>query len=218
MKRAVVHTAILAITSLCLSGGLIAFAQPPGGAGQGQPQPMQQPAPRPGTSPNMNGPGSAGYNPGPTNTPPQNTPQKVNDKKFLRKAAEGGMAEVALGKLAAEKGSTPAVKQFGEKLVNDHTQANNELKQVAANEKIQIPDSLDAKQQRQVSKLSALSGQKFDKAFLKDQVKDHRKDVREFRNEAQGGSNPAVKQFASKVLPVLEEHLSIAKNLKKSGQ
>ncbi len=136
--------------------------------------------------------------------PGENTPTttRVDDKKFVKDAALGGMTEVELGKLAAQKASSDAVKQFGQKLVDDHTKANDELKQVASNDKFPIPDSLDSKHQSKIDKLSKLSGPNFDKAFLKDQVKDHEKDVSEFQSEAQAGSDPNVKQFASKTLPV----------------
>lgn len=210
MERTFKHTALFAATSLFLSGGLIAFAQQqPGGAAQ-----PQQPTPRQQQQPGMNQPGSPGYNSGAESNQP--TPQKVNDKKFVKKAAEGGMTEIAMGKLAAQKGSTSAVKQFGEKLVNDHTKADNQLKEVAARQNLQLPSSLNKKHQKEVNKLAKLSGQKFDKAFIHHAVKDHSKDIREFKAEAQHGSNPSVKQFASNQLPVLEEHLSIAKNLKTS--
>jgi len=141
---------------------------------------------------------------------------KVDDKKFVKDAAIGGMAEVELGKLAAEKGSSEAVKQFGQKMVDDHTKANDQLKQLASKEGITIPDTLDSKHQSRVDKLAKLSGPKFDKAYVKDAVKDHEKDVSEFKNEAQYGSDPNVKQFASSTLPVLQEHLTAAKDLNKT--
>lgn len=138
---------------------------------------------------------------------------KVDDKKFAREAALGGLTEVELGKLAAQKGSTDAVKQFGQKLVDDHTKANDELKSVASAQSINIPDALDSKHQAHINKLSKLSGPAFDRAFAKDQVKDHEQDIRDFQQEAQNGNNPAVKDFAAKTLPTLKEHLSMAKDL-----
>ncbi|HEX7362354.1 MAG TPA: DUF4142 domain-containing protein [Bryobacteraceae bacterium] len=210
MERTLKRTAFLAATSLFLSGGLIAFAQQqPGGATQ-----PQQTMPGQQQQPGMNQPGSPGYNPGATNNAP--TQQKVNDEEFAKKAAEGGMTEIAMGKLAAQKGSTPAVKQFGEKLVNDHTKAGDQLKQAATKANVNLPSSLNKKHQKEVNKLAALSGEKFDKAFIKRAVKDHKNDIEEFKAEVEGGSNPAVRQFASNNLPVLQEHLNIAESLKKS--
>lgn len=192
-------------------------AQPPsGGGGQApsgaQGQPGGQSQQQPGMSPQ---PGSPGY--GETNTSQTAAPPKVNDNKFAKKAAEGGMEEVALGNLAAKKGSTPEVRQFGQKLVDDHTKANDELKKIAAQQNIDLPSSLSAKQQKKIDKFAKLSGAKFDKAFTKHEVKDHQKDIQEFKQEAQYGTNPAVKQFASNALPVLQQHLNDAKNLKSAG-
>lgn len=126
------------------------------------------------------------------------------------------MAEVELGKLATQKASSDAVKQFGQKMVDDHTKANGQLKEIASKENISIPDSLDPKHRSRIEKLSKLSGPDFDKAYAKDQVKDHQKDVSEFKSEAENGSNPNIKQFASSTLPTLQEHLSMAKDLNKT--
>src|SRR5207302_2674341 len=97
----------------------------------------------------------------------------------------------------------------------DHSKANDELKEVAKKESIPIPDSLDAKHRARVDSLSKLSGSAFDRAYIKDQLKDHQQDVKEFQNEASSGSMPAVKDFASKTLPTLQEHLSTVKDLDK---
>jgi putative membrane protein len=146
------------------------------------------------------------------------TPQKVDDKKFLKQAAAGGLAEVELGKLAQQKASSDAVKQFGERMVTDHTKANDQLKEVASKENVAVPTTLDKKEQAHLDKLSKLSGPQFDKAYMKDQVKDHEKDVREFQEEAQNGTNPDIKQFASQTLPILQQHLDQAKSINKSAK
>jgi putative membrane protein len=144
------------------------------------------------------------------------TGQKVDDKKFVKDAALGGMAEVELGKLAAQKATDPKVKEFAQKMVDDHTKANDNLKQAAGKSNIQIPDALDSKHQSRIDKLSKLSGENFDKAYVKDQLKDHQTDVREFTDEAQNGSDPNVKSFASSTLPILQHHLEMVKDLNKS--
>lgn len=127
----------------------------------------------------------------------------------------GTTNEVTLGKLAAEKGSTDAVKQFGQRMVDDHTKANEELKKIATAQSLSIPDSIDKKHQSRVDKLSKLTGAEFDRAYIKDQLKDHQQDVREFQDEAQNGSDAAVKDFAGKTLPTLQEHLAMVKELNK---
>lgn len=142
---------------------------------------------------------------------------QADDKTFLKNAAAGGLAEVELGKLAAGKGSTDGVKQFGQRMVEDHSKANELLKQVAGRESIAVPDSLDAKAQARVDKLAKLSGAQFDRAYIKDQVKDHEQDVREFQLEAENGLDPDVKHFAAQTLPTLKEHLTMIKDLRKNS-
>ncbi|HEX4786684.1 MAG TPA: DUF4142 domain-containing protein [Candidatus Sulfotelmatobacter sp.] len=137
----------------------------------------------------------------------------VADKTFVKKAAQGGMAEVELGKLATERASNPDVKKFGQRMVDDHSKANDELKQVASPENITLPTSLDAKDEATKQKLSALSGAAFDRAYMSDMVGDHTKDVSEFRHESASSRNPAVKDFATKTLPTLESHLKEAKKI-----
>ncbi len=141
--------------------------------------------------------------------------QRADDNKFLKDAAIGGMIEVELGKLALQRASSDAVKQFAQKMVDDHTKANEELKQVASKANINVPEGLDSKQQSRVDKLSKFSGTEFDRAYIKDQLKDHQQDVKEFQNEAENGNQEEVKKFASKILPTLQEHLSMAKDLNK---
>jgi len=128
----------------------------------------------------------------------------------------GGLHEVALGKLAVEKGSSDAVKQFGQKMIDDHVKANDELKQIAAAGGVNLPDALDSKHQSRVDKVAKLSGPEFDKAYIKDQLKYHQQNVKEFQQEAQYGSVAEVKNLASKALPTLQQHLELAKDLDKS--
>jgi putative membrane protein len=144
-----------------------------------------------------------------------NAPQKADDTKFVKNAALGGLTEVELGKLAAQKASDPKVKEFAQTMVDDHTKANENLKQIASKSKIQVPDSLDSKHQSRIDKMSKLSGEEFDKAYVKDQLKDHQTDVREFTDEAQNGNDPNVKGFASSTLPTLQHHLEMVKDLNK---
>jgi putative membrane protein len=200
---------MLAVASL--GGAAMMWAQNPGGSPQGGAPPSSG-----GMSgaPGAAGPAGPGAGPG---AGAMDTPMQthVDDKKFLKDAAMGSMTETQLGKLAAEKASSENVKQFGQKLASDHAKAAEELKQVAAKENIQIPESLDSKHQSKVDKLSKLSGPQFDKAFVKDQMKDHEKDVDHYKAEAQYGTNPDVKMVAAKQLPTLQKHLDEAKNLNK---
>ncbi|HEY0566322.1 MAG TPA: DUF4142 domain-containing protein [Terriglobales bacterium] len=135
------------------------------------------------------------------------------DSKFVMKAAQGGMAEVELGNLAQSNGQSDAVKQFGKRMVDDHTKANDDLKQVAQQKNITLPTSPSAKDQATKARLSKLQGAAFDKAYMKDMVMDHTKDVNEFKQEANSGKDADVKAFASKYSPILQEHLSQAKQV-----
>lgn len=135
------------------------------------------------------------------------------DSHFVAEAASGGMAEVELGKLATQKASSDDVKKFGQKMVDDHSKANDELKQIASQENIMVPSEMNAKDKATVDRMSALSGAAFDKAYVKDMVMDHKKDVAAFQKEANTGKDDAVKGFASKTLPTLQEHLKMIQDI-----
>ena len=109
---------------------------------------------------------------------------KSSDATFLKKAAEGGLAEVELGQLAQQKASSEEVKKFGERMVTDHTKANDELKAVAQKENVELPQEPSAKDKATKARLEKLSGAQFDQAYMKDMVKDHRTDVSEFEHES----------------------------------
>src|SRR5207237_9857954 len=111
-------------------------------------------------------------------------PLSAKDKTFMKKAAKGGMMEVAMGKLAEQNGQSDDVKSFGKRMVTDHSKANDELKSIAQQKGVQLP----AKE----PKLKWTS----DKAYIDMMVKDHEKDLAEFKEEASGGSDPAVNKCA----------------------
>ena len=142
----------------------------------------------------------------------------MTDSQFLTKAAEGGKAEVELGNLALQKASSADVKQFAQRMVDDHTKANQQLEQVASKANITVPTSLNAKDQALKDKLSSLSGDQFDKAYMRNMVRDHRKDVHEFQMEANNGTNSDIKQFAQQTLPTLQEHLKQARSIAMNGK
>jgi putative membrane protein len=141
----------------------------------------------------------------------------LSDKEFVAMASQGGMTEVELGKVAGEKGDSSAVKDFGARMVKDHTQANDELKGIADKKGLPIASSLDARHQAMVDRMSKLSGPAFDKAYVNGMVRDHDKTVALFKQEAESGQDPDLKAFASKTLPTLEDHCSSIKSIKDSG-
>jgi putative membrane protein len=137
----------------------------------------------------------------------------TTDSKFVMFAAMGGMAEVEMGRLAAQKGASEDVRQFGQRMVDEHTKANEELMRVASSKGMTPPATLDAKHQMAMQKMSALSGEKFDREYAKMMVSDHKKTVSEFQKESERGADPDIRAFAAGKLPALREHLSMAQRL-----
>lgn len=140
------------------------------------------------------------------------------DKNFMVKAAQGGMGEVALGQLAQAHASGAGVKQFGKRMVTDHTHANTQLMQIASKQGVALPVAPGPEEQATKARLARLSGTAFDRAYVSDMVEDHEKDVADFKKEAQTGKDPAVKAFAAKTLPTLQMHLQMARALKSAKQ
>ena len=143
----------------------------------------------------------------------ESSARATEDHPFAKPAAEGGLAEVKLGELAQETGQSDAVKNFGRRMVDDHTKANNELKDSAAQENLQLPNKVSAHDQATYDRLSKLSGAAFDRAYAKDMVTDHKKDIAEFETEAANGQDQQIKNFASQTLPILKEHLKAAEEM-----
>ena len=145
--------------------------------------------------------------------PDTNSINTVSDSDFAKEAAEGGMMEVKLGQLAQEKGTNDAVKEFGKRMVDDHSAANDKLKSIAGQESVRLPTELNKHDQSTYDKLSKLSGDEFDRAYARDMVKDHQNDVSAFQQEAGDGRDSEIKSFASNTLPTLEDHLKLAKEM-----
>jgi putative membrane protein len=141
------------------------------------------------------------------------------DRNFVMEAAMGGMMEVELGRMAAQMGMSDGVKQFGQRMVDDHSKANSELMSVAEKKGITLPTELDQKHKDKLAKMQKMKGAEFDNAYLKDMLSDHEKDVAMFEKESMKGGDADVKMFASNTLPTLREHLEQVRSLngKKSG-
>jgi len=135
------------------------------------------------------------------------------DSKFVMNAAMGGMAEVEMGRVAAQKGASDEVRQFGQRMVDDHSKANEELTGLAAGKGMTLPTAMSPKMQAEMQKLSALAGERFDREYVKMMVKDHKKDVGEFQKEAARGADPDLKSFAARTLPTLQEHLQMIQRI-----
>jgi putative membrane protein len=131
----------------------------------------------------------------------------TGDVNFAAEAASGGMTEVALGKIAQEKGVNARVKKFGSMMVMDHSKANDSLKALAVRKNITLPAAPNAKDQATIDKLSKLSGRAFDDAYVSDMIDDHKNDVKAFEDATKSLKDPDLKAFATKTLPVLKTHL-----------
>lgn len=135
------------------------------------------------------------------------------DRKFIREAAEGGMAEVELGQLAVQKAASDDVRKFGQRMADDHGKANDKLKELAASKGITLPQGPNSKQEATKERLAKLSGEQFDKAYMRDMLSDHKKDIAAFRSESTLGRDSDVKSFASTSLPTLQDHLKNARSV-----
>lgn len=134
-----------------------------------------------------------------------------DDADFAVTAANGGMAEVALGQLAQQKATSPDVKAFGAKMITDHTKANNQMMALAKQKNITLPAAIGNDEQKIMDDLSKKTGKDFDKAYVKAMVDDHDKDVKEFEKESKDGKDADVKAFATATLPVLKMHQTMIK-------
>jgi putative membrane protein len=137
------------------------------------------------------------------------------DKKFVAAAAQGGLAEVDLGNVAKQNASNDAVKQFGDRMVTDHSKANDELKALAQQKSWTLPTEPDSADKSKQARLSKMNGAAFDKAYMRDMVSDHQKDIKEFQKCASSCSDPELKAWAAKTLPTLQDHLKMAQDAAK---
>jgi putative membrane protein len=206
-----IRSGVMACAAVVLLSGATAVLSSTAGA-QMAPSGAQQQQPNPGaTAPgNPNGPNGM-----PTDGMQQNG-NALQDKDFVHTALQGGMAEVQLGQLAAEKGSSPDVKQFGQKMVDEHTKLGDQMKQVAQQIGVNAPKELSKKDRELAAKLQGLSGQQFDNAYITAMVKDHKKDAQEFQSEAAQTQNPALKQVAQQGDQVIDQHLRMIEQIAKS--
>jgi putative membrane protein len=135
------------------------------------------------------------------------------DSAFYKNAAEGGISEVELGNLAQTKSNNDSVKEFGAMMVKDHSAANDKLKTVAASKNVSLPTSASVGQMATKAKLEVLSGDAFDKSYIKGMIKDHEEDIALFKKEAASGQDPDAKAFAVATLPTLRAHLKKIKSI-----
>jgi putative membrane protein len=199
-----VHRSLLVLAGIAILSVSPVLAQMNGAVGQQPASPSQQSQQ---TQQSM-----SGMNQTATQDPNGST-QQMMDKTFVKNALQGGMAEVQLGQLALQKSSNDDVKQFAQRMVDDHTKLGDQMKQVARQMSVKIPDAPSGKDKSTMAKLQALNGDAFDKAYIKDMVKDHEKDQKEFKQEAANATNPALKQVATQGEQVISEHLQMVQQI-----
>jgi putative membrane protein len=152
--------------------------------------------------------GTAAATPGSTSY--SNTPLKGADSIFVMKAAMGGMTEVQGGQTAQQNAQNDRVKNFGQMMVNDHGKSNQELMSIASAKGMTIPSDLSADKKKMVDQMKSMKGASFDKHYMGMMVTDHKKDIADFEKASKSATDPDVKAFASKTLPVLRMHLDSA--------
>jgi len=130
-----------------------------------------------------------------------------DDAKFATDAANGGMAEVALGKLALTKTSSESIKKFAQMMVDDHGKANDELKEIAKKKNITLPDSVDTDHKQKMAALEKKNGHDFDKDYVDAMIDGHKKTLDLMNKEAKDGKDADLKAFAEKTAPTVKMHL-----------
>lgn len=140
----------------------------------------------------------------------------AKDTEFVTQAAQGGLAEVAFGNLAAERARNDMVRDFGQRMARDHGDANAKLLELAKGKGYEPPQTLPPAQQAELERLKDLAADAFDSAYVEAMVKDHRKDVAEFEQQAQGADDPDLRRFAEQTLPTLQSHLDAILDIEES--
>ena len=135
------------------------------------------------------------------------------DRDFVSKAASGGTAEVELGRVATQRAVRPSVRSFAERMVADHGRANAELAALARRKGLEVPTALEPSQQAMRDRLSGLSGPDFDRAYMSEIVRDHTEDIALFERAAEISSDPDLKAWATRSLPMLRDHLALARQV-----
>ena len=135
------------------------------------------------------------------------------DRDFVMKASAAGLAEVNLGSMAAKQATNADVKKFGQNVVADHNKVNRELLRIADRKRFTPARAMDDTHRQLANRLAQLRGADFDRQFMGQIVKDHKEAIALFENEAKNGNDKDLKEFASKTLPALREHLKMAESL-----
>ena len=153
---------------------------------------------------------------GPQHSATQQQEVSQKDLDFIKNAATGGMAEVELGKVAAQTAHSPDLKSFGARMVHDHSRANEQLATIAKERGALVPQQLDTEHTQMRDRLAKLQGEAFDRSYIRMMVVDHDKDIKAFRQEAQLGHDRELKRFARETLAMVEQHDKLAHDIEHS--
>ncbi|HEV8062738.1 MAG TPA: DUF4142 domain-containing protein [Gemmataceae bacterium] len=137
--------------------------------------------------------------------------ERIDDSAFVKKASSAGMAEVKAGEMALQKANDAKIKAFAQRMIDDHTKANRELEDLATRKGWTLPKTIDEKSQKELDSLASTTAQEFDRTYMEGQLKAHEAAVKLFENESRSGQDAALKSWAGKTLPTLQEHLQMAK-------
>jgi putative membrane protein len=135
------------------------------------------------------------------------------DRDFIAKAATGGVAEVELGRIATMRAARPSVRSFGERMVLDHGRSNAELAALAQSKGLALRPGLEPSQQAMRDRLNALTGADFDRAYMSEMLRDHNEDIALFERAAEVSADPDIKAWAARSLPMLRDHLALARQV-----
>ena len=187
-------------TALLAGTTALAQMQPGSGAGQQQSMPTQAPGQQPTPG---NGMGTVGMN----------NAASPTDQAFVQTVMESDAAEVQLGQLAQQKSQSEDVKQFGQKMVENRTRLNDQLKPIADKLDIREPKEPSKKERQLIAKMETLSGPQFDEEYIKAVVKDQRQDVKEFKSASESAQDPNLQQAAKQDTSVIAQHLQAIEQL-----
>jgi putative membrane protein len=193
---------IIALAASMLMFGGVGIAQMAPNSGNAASQvPGQNSSRNPAMDPQMNG--------------MQGSSQSPIDRMFVKKAMQGSMAEVQLGQLTLQKSENEQVKQFAQRMIDDHTKLSDQMKPVAQQLGVDTPAQVSKKDKQLMSKLQGLSGATYDQAYIKEMVKDHKKDLNDFQMEASSGQDQTAKDAAAQGSKVIAQHLQMAQQMAK---
>jgi putative membrane protein len=153
-----------------------------------------------------------------SSSPAQREDRQVSDQEFAMKASAANLAEINMAKMALKQARSGEVRKYAQHLLDDHTKANEQLNKILDKHRIPPAPAMDQRHTTLAARMAALQGAEFDRAFTREMVNDHKEAVALFESEANHGQIKALKQFASKTLPKLKDHLKMAEQLSGSSR